>query len=55
MSDDKRTRSSSGGGCGCLSFVVFALLAWALIFGVTVNGVHYGISCSFDRGVEVQP
>jgi hypothetical protein len=46
-----------GGGCGCWGCfsVVFALLlAWALLFGVTVGGRHYGMSCSMDRGVEVR-
>ncbi len=51
----KREPSSSGGGCGCLSLVVFCLLIWALLFGVTVNGTHYGITCSMARGVEVSP
>lgn len=45
---------SSDGGCGCLSIVVFCLLMWALVFGVTVEGKHYAIGCSCDEGVAVR-
>jgi hypothetical protein len=44
---------SSGGGCGCLSIIVFFLLMWALIFGVTFEGKHYAIGCGCDEGVSV--
>lgn len=50
---DSNTKSS-GGGCGCLSIVLFMLLMWALIFGITVGGKHYEISCSCNRGVVVE-
>lgn len=45
--------SSGGGGCGCFSSVLFLLLMWALLFGVSVDGKHYGIGCSCDDGVSV--
>jgi len=45
---------SSGGGCGCLSITLFVILVWALVFGVTWNGVHHEIGCSCDHGVEVR-
>lgn len=38
---------------GCLSLIVFILLVWALIFGVTWNGKHHGINCSTERGVGI--
>lgn len=28
-------------------------MIWGLVFGVTIDGRHYGISCSTDRGVEL--
>ncbi len=41
-------------GCtGCLGWIVAVLLLWALFFGVTWDGKHYGIGCSRERGVEV--
>lgn len=45
---------NKSGGCGCLGLIVFCLLIWALVFGVTVGGRHYGISCSMDRGVVIE-
>lgn len=38
----------SGGGCGCFSLIMFVLLMWALIFGVTLENRHYSIGCSWD-------
>lgn len=48
------SRGGEGCGCtGCLSFVLLLLAVWALAFGVTVNGKHYGMKgCSCDKGVE---
>lgn len=40
---------------GCLGTVIWCLLFWALLFGVTWHGRHYGITCSCDKGVEVAP
>ena len=46
---------ANAGGClGCLSTILFFMLVWALIFGVTIGGVHYGISCSTDSGVSIE-
>jgi hypothetical protein len=49
--------SDSGGGAscsGCLAVILFIILIWALVFGVTIGGKHYGISCSCAKGVEVE-
>lgn len=56
MSENKRSRRASGnggGGCGCLGILVFCLLVWALAFGVTVGGRHYGIGCTCADGVAI--
>lgn len=54
MSDDSG-KCSGGGGCGCLSIILFFLLVWAFIFGgVTVEGKHYAIGCGCDEGVSVR-
>lgn len=46
--------NSNGGGClGCGGIILF-FFVWALIFGVTVGGVHYGLSCSVDQGVTLE-
>lgn len=53
MSND----GESSGGCGCwgiVSFILFVIVVWALLFGVTIDGRHYGVSCSTERGVEFQ-
>lgn len=50
--NDKTT--ASGGGCGgCLVVILFLLVAWALMFGVTADGRHYDLDCSCDHGVQV--
>lgn len=49
------TSSSATSGCGCfgcLSFILFVFVVWALIYGVTIEGQHYGVSCSTEHGVE---
>lgn len=47
------SKSSSGGGCGCISVILGIIAIWAVVFGVTVNGKHYGLSgCSTD-GVQI--
>src|SRR5262249_21799097 len=39
---------------GCITTIVLCVVAWALIFGVTVGGKHYGMSgCDTDHGVKV--
>ncbi len=42
-------------GCGgCLVTIILIIVAWAFLFGVTVGGVHYGISgCDDSNGVSV--
>jgi hypothetical protein len=50
------TNCSSGSGssgCGCVSFVLGCIILWALVFGVTWEGKHYGLSCTCDRGVVI--
>lgn len=42
-------------GCrGCLMVILFFFVLWGLIFGVTWNGQHHGISCTTDRGVVIE-
>ena len=56
MSEKKSDDGSSGGCCGCFAVPVFVLFMWALVFGVTVGGRHYGISgCSTKNGLEFAP
>lgn len=39
---------------GCIGTVLLVVAVWALIFGVTVGGKHYGVSgCDTDHGVKV--
>lgn len=46
--------NNSGGGCGCFTFIIMCLIAWALVFGVTINGKHYGVAgCDPDNGVQI--
>jgi hypothetical protein len=47
------SKQSSSGGFGCISTIVFIILVWALVFGFTYNGKHYGLKCSTNNGVEV--
>lgn len=54
MSDDN---DGCGCGCGCslatvISLILAGLLLWALVFGVTVDGRHYMLGLSCDRGIE---
>ncbi len=53
MTEETKTKDTSNGGCGCFSFIVFMIFMWALLFGVTYDGKHYGMSCSCDRGVAI--
>jgi hypothetical protein len=46
-------QASEGGGFGCLGVIVWITLMWAIFCGVTVNGTHYGMSCSCDDGVRI--
>lgn len=46
MSDEK------GSGCGCLGLVILCLTLWALLFGVTWGGKHYGVGCTRAKGIE---
>lgn len=59
MAVEERDTRSDGEGCscgctGCLGFILFGFTVWALLFGVTVGGRHYGVSCSTERGVEIR-
>lgn len=53
MSRRRATEISASGG-GCVSTIIGILVIWALLFGVTIDGKHYGLSgCSQERGVEI--
>jgi len=59
MSDGNvKVRVNNGGsGCGCfgcLGFIAFCVILWALVFGVTIGGRHYGMSCSMEHGVQFE-
>lgn len=52
---EQHSVSVSGGGCfGCLGTIAFFMVVWALIFGVTIGGVHHSLSCSKDKGVAIR-
>ena len=49
MSDE-----NNGGCLGCLGVILVTVMIWALLFGVTIGGKHYGIKdCSVEKGVEL--
>lgn len=49
----KKVEVQANGG-GCFSLILGIILLWALLFGVTINGKHYGIrDCSSEHGVEI--
>jgi hypothetical protein len=55
MSDsDIKVKVEKGGCFGCLGFIVACIIFWALLFGVTWNGKHHGISCTSDKGVVIK-
>lgn len=48
------SESDSGSGCGCIGLALGIVALWALVFGVTIGGHHYGISgCDVEHGVKV--
>lgn len=52
--DEDEDEDVNSEGPGCFTFVLGVIALWALLFGVTVGGKHYGLrSCSCDRGVEI--
>ena len=38
---------------GCLVWILCIIVLWAVCFGVTIDGHHYGIDLSCNKGVEV--
>jgi len=46
--------TNNDSGCGFVTLVFSLIIAWALIFGVTYRGKHYGLGFSCDHGVTVQ-
>lgn len=54
MSSQSTATATAGGGCGCTSIILFFILIWALVFGITLSGVHYSLSCNTERGVEIR-
>jgi len=52
VSNDKIViEHDNGGGSGGLGIIILFILCWALAFGFTVGGKHYGVSCTTERGV----
>jgi hypothetical protein len=48
------SKKTGGSGCGCISLIATCLFVWALIFGVTIDGKHYGMNgCDSDKGVVI--
>lgn len=37
------SNESSGGGCGCVSLIVFILIMWALFFGLPIGSHRWNI------------
>jgi hypothetical protein len=49
----KKTSVSVSCG-GCVTTIIVGLIVWALLFGVTIDGKHYGlIGCDSDKGVHI--
>jgi hypothetical protein len=54
MSTKTSVEVGGGSGCGgCLSVILFVLVLWALLFGVTLDGKHYGLDLSCNDGVTI--
>ncbi len=45
---------NNSSGLGCVGTIVAALIIWGFFFGVTVNGHHYSVNCTCEKGVVVQ-
>ena len=45
--------SSSGNPFGCFFLILSIIALWALVFGVNVNGKHYGVTGCDCNGVHV--
>lgn len=49
---EREDQSGGGCGCGCVSVVLLIFALWALCFGVTIGGKHYGVAgCDCNHGV----
>ena len=54
MSNGEEGVSVRANGTGCFGLILGIVLLWALCFGVTIGGKHYGLAgCDTDRGVQV--
>lgn len=46
--------SNSDNNTGCLGLILTIILVWALLFGITINGKHYGLhGCDGSNGVII--
>jgi hypothetical protein len=53
-SDNDSDISVSCGGVGCVTTILACVALWALVFGVTVGGKHYGMAgCDSNSGVTI--
>ncbi len=52
--DAEEANGGKSSDSGCLGFVVGLLLIAALLFGVTIDGKHYGLrDCGCDTGLVI--
>lgn len=38
---------------GCIGFILFCFVVWALLFGININGKHHGLSCA-SNGLTIE-
>lgn len=52
MGETDKTEST---GCwGFVTSIIAIIVLWALVFGVTIDGKHYSLSCDAKHGVVIE-